>query len=188
MSPSWIAVLTEMSAHPRADVGTLTAKVRSRLGLVSTQAVYDVLYALTEADLIRRIEPAGSLARSLRGSGGRQPPRGMPNMGEGADLDFATGPVPCLKASNANGFVIDQTEVKYWGICPACIRTPDRPSRTPTWDPRRIMTEHDGSTASNGATSVSDRNSLTQGTYRPDAAARRGIHRADGSLQPRARP
>ena len=37
--------------------------VRDRVGTISTQAVYDVLGALTRADLARRIEPAGSPAR-----------------------------------------------------------------------------------------------------------------------------
>ena len=37
-----VALLTEVRAHPHADVETLTAMVRSRLGSVSTQAVYDV--------------------------------------------------------------------------------------------------------------------------------------------------
>src|SRR5665811_1389284 len=58
-----VAVLTEVKAHPHADVDTLTAKVRARLGSVSTQAVYDVLRALADAELIRRIQPAGSPAR-----------------------------------------------------------------------------------------------------------------------------
>jgi Fur family ferric uptake transcriptional regulator len=34
-----VAVLTEVHAHPHADVDTLTARVRSRLGSVSTQTV-----------------------------------------------------------------------------------------------------------------------------------------------------
>ena len=58
-----VAVLTEVSAHPHADVDTLTAQVRSRLGSVSTQTVHDVLRALADAELIARIEPAGSPAR-----------------------------------------------------------------------------------------------------------------------------
>jgi catalase len=50
-------------AHPHADVDTLTTKIRSRLGSVSTQTVYDVLRVLEDTELIRRIEPAGSPAR-----------------------------------------------------------------------------------------------------------------------------
>lgn len=58
-----VAVLAEVNAHPHAGVDTLTAKVRSRLGAVSTQTVYDVLRAPADAGHIRQIEPAGSPAR-----------------------------------------------------------------------------------------------------------------------------
>ena len=37
--------------------------MRERLGVVSHQAVYDVLRALMAAGLVRRIQPAGSVAR-----------------------------------------------------------------------------------------------------------------------------
>ncbi|MCC7483322.1 MAG: hypothetical protein IT541_17550, partial [Hyphomicrobiales bacterium] len=42
-----VAVLSAVRAHPHADTDTLAAVVRSQLGAVSTQAVYDVLAALT---------------------------------------------------------------------------------------------------------------------------------------------
>jgi Fur family transcriptional regulator, stress-responsive regulator len=37
-----------------------------------------------------------------------------------ADVDCAVGERPCLTASEAHGFVIDEAEVTYWGICPDC--------------------------------------------------------------------
>jgi hypothetical protein len=60
-----VAALTKVSAHPHADVDTLTAQVRSRLGSVSTQTVHDVLRALADAELIRP-DRARRLARSPR--------------------------------------------------------------------------------------------------------------------------
>ena len=47
--------------------------VRADLPAVSHQAVYDVLRALTDAGLVRRIQPAGSVAR-YEVAGRRQPP------------------------------------------------------------------------------------------------------------------
>jgi Fur family ferric uptake transcriptional regulator len=127
-----VAVLTEVHAHPHADVDTLTAKVRARLGSVSTQAVYDVLRALTAAELVRRIEPAGSPARFEARVGDNHHHVVCRTCGEVADIDCATGSAPCLEASNTNGFVIDEAEVTYWGICPACQQNPaPRPFRTP---------------------------------------------------------
>jgi len=127
-----VAVLTEVNAHPHTDVDTLTAKVRSRLGSVSTQAVYDVLRALTDAGLVRRIEPAGSPARFEARVGDNHHHVVCRTCGDVADIDCATGSAPCLEASNTNGFVIDEAEVTYWGVCPNCQQKPPlRPSRTP---------------------------------------------------------
>src|SRR5665647_3143974 len=115
-----VAVLTEVNAHPHANVDTLTAKVRARLGSVSTQAVYDVLRALADAELIRRIEPAGSPARFESRVGDNHHHAVCRTCGDVADVDCATGSAPCLEASNTNGFIIDEAEVTSWGICPAC--------------------------------------------------------------------
>jgi Fe2+ or Zn2+ uptake regulation protein len=129
-----VAVLTEVRAHPHADVETLTARVRSRLGSVSTQAVYDVLRALTDAQLVRRIEPAGSPARFEARVGDNHHHVVCRTCGDVADIDCATRSAPCLEASNTNGFVIDEAEVTYWGTCPKCQKnTPQRLSK----DPRR---------------------------------------------------
>lgn len=124
-----VAVLTEVHAHPHVDVDTLTAKVRSRLGSVSTQAVYDVLRALTDAGLVRRIEPAGSPALFEARVGDNHHHVVCRSCGDVADIDCAFGSAPCLEASSTNGFVIDEAEVTYWGLCPACQQKP--PSRQP---------------------------------------------------------
>jgi Fe2+ or Zn2+ uptake regulation protein len=115
-----VAVLIEVNAHPHADVDTLATKVRARLGSVSTQAVYDVLRALAGAELIRRIEPTGSPARFESRVGDNHHHVVCRTCGDVADVDCATGSAPCLEASNNNGFIIDEAEVTYWGICPAC--------------------------------------------------------------------
>jgi Fur family transcriptional regulator, stress-responsive regulator len=58
-----LAVLASVASHPHIDVGTIASDARARLGALSTQAAYDVVHALTDAGLLRRIEPAGSPAR-----------------------------------------------------------------------------------------------------------------------------
>ena len=127
-----VAVLTEVHAHPHADVDTLTAKIRTRLGSVSTQAVYDVLRALTDAGLVRRIEPAGSPARFEARVGDNHHHVVCRTCGIVADIDCATGSAPCLAAGSTNGFVIDEAEVTYWGVCPSCQQNPPiPPSRIP---------------------------------------------------------
>jgi len=126
-----VAVLTEVRANPHADVETLTTKVRSRLGSVSTQTVYDVLRALADAGLVRRIEPAGSPARFEARVSDNHHHVVCRTCGDIADVDCATGSTPCLEASNTSGFIIDEAEVTYWGACPNCQHnTPPSASST----------------------------------------------------------
>ncbi len=119
-----VATLAAVHEHPHADTHAIVDAVREDLGEVSTQAVYDVLRALAEAGLVRRIEPAGSPARYESRTGDNHHHVVCRSCGAIADVDCATGSTPCLTASNANGFVIDEAEVTYWGICPECAATP----------------------------------------------------------------
>ncbi len=118
-----VAVLAELAERPHADVDTITHAVRERIGTVSTQAVYDVLRALTGAGLVRRIEPAGSPARYERQVGDNHHHVVCRGCGRLDDVACATGAAPCLEASTSHGFEIDEAEVIYWGICPDCRTT-----------------------------------------------------------------
>jgi Fur family ferric uptake transcriptional regulator len=115
-----VAVLGALASLPHADVEMIAASARSALGTVSTQAVYDVLRALTEAGLARRIEPAGSPARFEIRVGDNHHHVVCRHCGAIADVDCAVGDRPCLDASQTHGFVIDEAEVTYWGTCPTC--------------------------------------------------------------------
>jgi Fe2+ or Zn2+ uptake regulation protein len=119
-----LAVLDVVRERPHADTDTIIGAVRSRLGAVSHQAVYDVLRALTDAGLVRRIQPAGSVARYEARVGDNHHHVVCRSCGAVADVDCATGEVPCLTASDDNGFAIDEAEVVYWGRCATCA-TPE---------------------------------------------------------------
>jgi Fe2+ or Zn2+ uptake regulation protein len=114
-------VLTAVYAHPHADTDQLIGAAREDLGEVSHQAVYDVLRALTSAQLIRRIEPAGSVARYESRVADNHHHLVCRSCGVVADVDCAVGTTPCLTASDSHGFAIDEAEVIYWGLCPNCI-------------------------------------------------------------------
>lgn len=115
-----VAVLAAVSSHPHADADTIIGAVRAVLGTVSKQAVYDVLAALVEADLVRRIAPSGSPARFETRVGDNHHHVVCRFCANIADVDCAVGEAPCLHASNSHGFIIDEAEVIYWGICPDC--------------------------------------------------------------------
>jgi Fur family transcriptional regulator, stress-responsive regulator len=119
-----VAVLEAVHAHPHADTETIYSAVRSGLPDVSRQAVYDVLHALSSVGLIRRIQPLGSVARYESRVGDNHHHLVCRSCGVIADIDCAVGDAPCLSPSDDNhvldGFVLDEAEVIYWGLCPNC--------------------------------------------------------------------
>lgn len=115
-----VAVLAAVHEHPHADTEAVTAAVRAGLGTVSHQAVYDVLRVLTEADLVRRIQPPGSLARYEARVGDNHHHLVCRRCGAIADVDCAVGEAPCLTAADDRGYAVDEAEVVYRGLCPAC--------------------------------------------------------------------
>jgi Fe2+ or Zn2+ uptake regulation protein len=119
-----IAVLGAVHAHPHADTNSIIDAVRVQLGDVSHQAVYDVLQALTSAGLVRRIQPSGSLARYEARVADNHHHIVCRSCGAVADVDCAVGEVPCLTPSQHHGYMIDEAEVIYWGLCPVCSVAP----------------------------------------------------------------
>lgn len=121
-----VAVLHAVHSHPHADTDTIIRAARRALPDVSHQAVYDVLRALTDARLLRRIQPAGSLARYEARVGDNHHHVVCRSCGAIEDVDCAVGEAPCLHPSEHHGFALDEAEVVYWGLCPTCsAATPD---------------------------------------------------------------
>jgi Fur family transcriptional regulator, stress-responsive regulator len=115
-----VAVLAAVHGHPHADTDSIIGVVRGDLPEVSHQAVYDSLNALTAAGLVRRIQPAGSVARYESRVGDNHHHVVCRSCGDISDVDCAVGDVPCLIASDDHGYSIDEAEVIYWGLCPVC--------------------------------------------------------------------
>ena len=124
-----VATLRAAYAHPHADTDTILQAVRAELGAVSHQAVYDVLRALTDAGLLRRIQPAGAVARYEARVADNHHHAVCRSCGAITDVDCAVGRRPCLTASDDQGYAIDEAEVVYWGTCPACTTTAPHLSR-----------------------------------------------------------
>jgi Fur family ferric uptake transcriptional regulator len=114
------AVLTWLAEHPHSTVDAIGTGVRTLLDSVSTQAIYDVLGACTEAGLIRRIELPGHPARFERRAGDNHHHVVCRGCGRTEDVDCAVGAAPCLTPEAAHGFAVDEAEVVFWGLCPGC--------------------------------------------------------------------
>jgi len=115
-----VAVLSALREQPHVDTETVISAVRSELGTVSHQAVYDVLRVLTDAGLVRRIQPAGAIARYEVRVGDNHHHLVCRSCGTIADVDCAVGHAPCLTADDDHGFVVDEADVVYWGTCSGC--------------------------------------------------------------------
>ena len=115
-----LAVLSAVHDHPHADTDSIIGMVRADLGDVSHQAVYDVLRALTTTGLVRRFQPRGSVARYEARIGDNHHHVVCRSCGAIVDVDCAVGEAPCLTASDAAGYAIDEAEVIYWGTCSEC--------------------------------------------------------------------
>jgi Fur family ferric uptake transcriptional regulator len=115
-----VAVLEAVHDLPHADTDSIIGAVRRELPGVSHQAVYDSLHTLSRVGLVRRIQPSGSVARYEARVGDNHHHVVCRSCGSIADVECAAGHAPCLTASDDNGFVIDEAEVVYWGLCPDC--------------------------------------------------------------------
>ncbi|BBZ40909.1 hypothetical protein MCNS_39720 [Mycobacterium conspicuum] len=115
-----IGILGAVHANPHADTESIFGIVRAALPEVSRQTVYDVLHALTEAGLVRRFQPSGSAARYETRVGDNHHHFVCRGCGAIADVDCTCDETPCLLPSEECGFLLDETEVIYWGFCQAC--------------------------------------------------------------------
>ncbi|MGW6548229.1 Fur family transcriptional regulator [Streptomyces massasporeus] len=115
-----VALLEAVRDGDHLGAEAIASEVRGRVGHISVQAVYEGQHALTAAGLIRRLDPPGSPALYEGRVGDNHHHLVCRSCGAVADVDCAVGHAPCLTASDDRGFAVDEAEVIYWGLCPAC--------------------------------------------------------------------
>ena len=116
-----LAILRTVADAPHCTADDVSENVRSELGTISRQAVYDALNLLVEKRLLRRIQPAGSAALYEDRVGDNHHHVICRVCGQAEDVDCAAGKAPCLNAVTNSGYRIDEAEVIYWGTCPKCL-------------------------------------------------------------------
>jgi Fur family ferric uptake transcriptional regulator len=131
VTASRLAVLSAVGDGHHLTADQVASVVRGRVGTISTQAVYDVLGALTRAGLTRRIEPAGSPALYETRVGDNHHHVVCRMCGAVSDVDCVIGEPPCVLPTDSSGFMIDEAEVTFWGLCPTCQTTSNRHEETP---------------------------------------------------------
>ena len=121
-----LAVLRTVTAQPHGTANEVAEAVRTEIGAISRQSVHDTLTLLTERDIVRRIQPAGSAARYETRVGDNHHHLVCRSCDRLVDVDCAVGEMPCLAPVDQMDFVVDEAEVIYWGVCPACQSTQRR--------------------------------------------------------------
>lgn len=116
-----LAVLRAVARRPHSTADEVAEEVRSEIGVISRQAVYDSLNLLAQKGLLRRIQPAGSSALYEDRVNDNHHHVICRHCGSTSDVDCAVGAAPCLTAAAGSGFRIDEAEVIYWGACPRCL-------------------------------------------------------------------
>jgi Fur family transcriptional regulator, stress-responsive regulator len=106
-----IAVLRAVATEPHTTANAVVEVARDQIGTISRQAVYDTLSLLTEREIIRRIQPAGSPARYETRVGDNHHHLVCRRCDRLVDVDCAVGEVPCLVPLNDGDFVVDEAEV-----------------------------------------------------------------------------
>jgi Fur family ferric uptake transcriptional regulator len=126
-----LAVLRAVAAQPHITADAVAEVVRSEIGAISLQSVYDALGVLVTEGLIRRIQPAGSPARFEDRVNDNHHHLICRVCGRVVDVDCAVGSPPCLTAADEKGYEIDEAEVAYWGRCPDCVAPSEGRARKP---------------------------------------------------------
>ncbi|MGA7835585.1 MAG: Fur family transcriptional regulator [Acidimicrobiales bacterium] len=143
-----IAVLRAVAVRPHVTADEVTELAQLELGAISRQAVYDALGVLVDKGILRRIQPVGSAARYEDRVNDNHHHLICRSCGRVVDVDCAVGSAPCLTASDDNGYEIDEAEVAYWGLCPACQGEGESPHRAAP-SPTEHRIRRDGAQRSN---------------------------------------
>jgi Fur family transcriptional regulator, stress-responsive regulator len=115
-----LAILDAVRAGDHPGTEDIARSARERVGHVTLQAVYEALNALAAAGLVRRIEPAGSPARYESRVGDNHHHIVCRGCAAVIDVDCVIGHAPCIEPAATAGFVIDEAEVTFWGLCASC--------------------------------------------------------------------
>jgi len=121
VTPQRLTVLRVVAAHPHVTADRVAELVRAEIGAISRQAVYNVLGALVDKGILRKIQPLGSPSLYEDRVADNHHHLICRACGRVVDIDCAVGAAPCLQVGDDRGYRIDEAEVIYWGRCPACL-------------------------------------------------------------------
>jgi Fe2+ or Zn2+ uptake regulation protein len=118
-----LAVLQTVYAAPHIAADQIVDRVRAEIGPVSVQAVYDTVSTLTDRRILRRFRPAGSAMLFEISSGDNHHHLVCRVCDKVADVACPEETMPCGIPPDTQGFLVDEVEITYWGVCALCLAT-----------------------------------------------------------------
>jgi len=115
-----VAALEALESHSHSTAEELQRRIAGGGVPMTLQAVYLALQVLTDAQVLRRIEPAGSAARYEVRVGDNHHHLVCTRCARVVDVDCATEEAPCLLPADTHGFSVATAEITFWGLCPGC--------------------------------------------------------------------
>ncbi len=114
-----MAVLDALDEMPHAEASQIFDQVRNKVQTASLQAVYNNLNTLVDHGIVREIKPKGrpSLFETRMGDNHHHLVCRKCEMIMDVDCKDVA---PCLTPTQDHGFIIDEAEVIFWGLCPNC--------------------------------------------------------------------
>jgi Fur family transcriptional regulator, stress-responsive regulator len=125
-----LAVMRAVAAQPHITADAVMEAVRSDIGSISRQSVYDALNLLVDEGLVQRIQPEGSPALFEDRVNDNHHHLMCRGCGVVVDIDCIVGAAPCLHAADSAGFQVDEAQVTFLGTCTSC--TVPSPSQSST--------------------------------------------------------
>ena len=114
-----LALLKALADNPHSEVLDIYHSVQSQLSTVSKQAIYNNLDTLVSYNIVREFKPRGGNSLYEIDSQDNHHHLVCRNCRSVVDTD-CLDKAPCLSATDNKGFVIDEAEITFWGLCPEC--------------------------------------------------------------------
>ena len=121
-----LSLLEVVEQEPHSCANHIFEAVKKKIPTVSMQAVYNNLNALTDAEIIREIKPKGHVSLYETRVADNHHHVICRNCGKVEDTNCLDS-APCLSPESDHGFVVDEAEIVFWGICPECQTTQPNP-------------------------------------------------------------
>ena len=115
-----LAVLRQVAKGGHLTAEQLRLAVEDNLGSVSTQTIYDIVHALSDVNILRKVEPAGQVAHYELNEADNHHHLICRNCGHIEDTPCQLDTIPCAQPTDPKGYIVQECHVTYWGLCSKC--------------------------------------------------------------------